>query len=69
MSLARAAVHLKETEMNLPKIDLSTLPDLDKLTGVFGSIADTLRVQASDDSVIILMTFIYNVTYNKGAMF
>ena len=55
--------------MNLPKIDLSTLPDLDKLTGVFGSIADTLRVQASDDSVIILMTFIYNVTYNKGAMF
>lgn len=25
--------------MNLPKIDISALPDLDVLTGVFGSLA------------------------------
>jgi hypothetical protein len=46
--------------MNLPKIDLSSLPDLDKLTGVFGSLIDYAKVQ-SDDSLIIVMAFIYNL--------
>jgi hypothetical protein len=49
--------------MNLPKIDLSALPDLDQLTGVFGSLVDTARVQSSDDTIIILMTFLYEVTH------
>jgi hypothetical protein len=30
--------------MNLPKIDISALPDLDTLTGMFGSLANPLRV-------------------------
>ncbi len=47
--------------MNLPKIDLSTLPDLDKLTGTFGSLYDNARMMASDDSVIVLMTFMYEL--------
>jgi hypothetical protein len=46
--------------MNLPKIDLSSLPDLETLTGVFGSVVDTLKVQSSDDTIIILMTFLYD---------
>jgi len=46
--------------MNLPKIDLSSLPDLDKLTGVFGSLAHYVREAASDDTLIILMTFLYD---------
>ena len=46
--------------MNLPKIDLSSLPDLEKLTGVFGSLIDYAKVQ-SDDSLIIVMAFIYNL--------
>ncbi|GGC24562.1 hypothetical protein GCM10011371_10250 [Novosphingobium marinum] len=47
--------------MNLPKIDLSMLPDLEKLTGVFGSVAtDLVRLQ-SDDSLAIMMAFIYDL--------
>jgi len=52
-----------ETIMNLPKIDLSALPDLDQITGVFGSLMDTARIQSSDDSLIIMMTFIYQLTH------
>lgn len=48
--------------MNLPKLDLSNLPDLDSLTGVFGSLVDYARVQSSDDSIVILMTFLYELT-------
>jgi len=47
--------------MNLPKIDLSSLPDLDQLTGLFGSLVDVTRVQ-SNDSIIILATFLYEMT-------
>lgn len=48
--------------MNLPKIDLSTLPDLDTLTGLFGSLMHTSRVIESDDAIVTLMTFVYEVT-------
>ncbi len=48
--------------MNLPKLDLSTLPDLDSLTGVFGSLVDFARVQSSDDSIVILMTFLFELS-------
>lgn len=47
--------------MNLPKIDLSALPDLDTLTGVFGSIANPIRAMESDDTVVIIMVFVYDV--------
>jgi hypothetical protein len=44
--------------MQLPKIDLSSLPDLDQLTGVFGS----LKAEGgwSDDTLITIMVFIYD---------
>ena len=45
--------------MNLPKIDISALPDLDTITGVFGSLAHTAQVQSSDDTLIIMMVFVY----------
>ncbi len=47
--------------MNLPKIDLSALPDLDSLTGVFGSLSELGRVAASDDTILILMVFLYEI--------
>lgn len=47
--------------MNLPKIDISALPDLDTLTGVFGSLVHPARAIESDDSVIIIMVFVYEV--------
>ena len=47
--------------MNLPKIDISALPDLETLTGVFGSLAHPAQSLQSDDSIIILMVFIYDI--------
>lgn len=52
--------------MNLPKIDISSLPDLDQLTGLFGSLVDAARVQSSDDTIVILMTFLYELSPTRG---
>jgi hypothetical protein len=46
--------------MNLPKIDISALPDLDTLTGVFGSLMHPVQAAASDDTLLILMVFVYD---------
>lgn len=46
--------------MNLPILDISILPDLDVLTGVFGSLQQHID-GGSDDSAIILMVFLYEV--------
>ena len=45
--------------MNLPRIDLSALPDLPTLTGMFGSLAEG-RSPGHDDSIVILATFLYD---------
>jgi hypothetical protein len=47
--------------MNLPKIDISALPDLDTLTGVFGSLAHPAQSLQSDDSIVVLMVFVYDI--------
>ncbi|MBN8502544.1 MAG: hypothetical protein J0M19_15560 [Sphingomonadales bacterium] len=47
--------------MNLPKIDIATLPDLDNLTGVFGSVSQAIPSLVSDDNVVIIMVFVYEV--------
>ena len=41
--------------MNLPKIDLEILPDLETVSGIFGSISGP----GSDDSVVIIMVYVY----------
>jgi hypothetical protein len=51
--------------VKLPKIDLSSLPDLDTLTGFFGSISNP--GPGHDDSIVILATFIYEVAPPGGA--
>lgn len=48
--------------MNLPKIDLGSLPDLDVLTGVFGSLAKPAQALVTDDTIVVVMTFIYDLT-------
>ena len=46
--------------MNLPKIDISSLPDLDVLTGMYGSIKHPdPGLNASNDLIIVLMVYIY----------
>jgi hypothetical protein len=47
--------------MNLPKIDISNLPDLDVLTGVFGSLAHPAQALQSNDTLIMMMSFVYDV--------
>ncbi|MEZ5742961.1 MAG: hypothetical protein R3D89_04345 [Sphingomonadaceae bacterium] len=44
--------------MNLPNIDISALPDLNTLTGLFGTVLDTARVGGSDDTIIVIITFL-----------
>lgn len=46
--------------MNLPQIDASALPDLDVMTGMFGSVAHKATMVAGDE-VVILITFLYDV--------
>ena len=48
--------------MSLPKIDISTLPDLDTPTGVHGSRLE----QRTDDPVLILMTYVHTVQHSGG---
>jgi hypothetical protein len=52
--------------MNLPKIDLSALPDLDTVTGMFGSIVNFGRADVwSDDTILVIMTFLYELFPEK----
>ena len=52
--------------MNLPKLEISALPDLETLTGLFGTLTDAVRVQSSDDTIVILMTYLYELNPNGG---
>jgi hypothetical protein len=47
--------------MNLPKIDLSALPDLETLTGVFGSVLHFNPTQFSSDAIVAMMVFVYDI--------
>jgi len=47
--------------MNLPRIDLSILPDLDNLVGIFGSLSHA-TLPGHDDSIVIVATFVYETS-------
>ena len=47
--------------MQLPKIDIASLPDLDKVTGAFGSLSE-LATAYTDDSIVAVMVFVYETT-------
>lgn len=49
-------MNLPSIDIALPSIDLSALPDLSHLTGLFGSIG---HVVGSDDSIVVLATVVY----------
>ena len=49
--------------MNLPKIDLASLPDLDTLTGMFGS----MRHQGGDQ-IVVLATVVYESSPPGGGL-
>lgn len=48
--------------MNLPKIDIASLPDLEVLTGMFGSTQHfDPGLAFSNDMIIVLMVYLYEV--------
>ena len=47
--------------MNLPKIDISALPDLNTMTGVFGSLAHPAQHFQIDDTGIEIMAIVYEL--------
>ncbi len=49
--------------MNLPKLDIASLPDLDAIAGLFDTIVAPAKATYSDDTIIVLMTFIYELLY------
>lgn len=46
--------------MNLPTIDLESLPTLDNALGLFGSLSD-LAQASPDDRIIVLMVYLYEL--------
>lgn len=46
--------------MQLPKIDLGILPDLETVTGIFGSMSPTAG-PGHDDRVVIIMVYVYDM--------
>ena len=48
--------------MNLPALVLAKLPDLDTLTGVFGS----LKRPGHDDTIIVLATIVWETGHPPG---
>lgn len=53
--------------MELPRIDLSDLPGLESATGPFGTLSDLATAQ-SDDRIIILMVWLYEVMPPQGLL-
>lgn len=45
--------------MELPTIDIASLPGLDAATGLFGSLSNAAAY--SDDRIIILMVWFYDI--------
>ena len=49
-----------ERSVKLPKIDLESLPVLEAVQGIFGSLSD-LAQASPDDRIIVLMVYIYEL--------
>ncbi len=46
--------------MNLPKIDIASLPGIDQVTGLFGSLVASGGKM--DDTVVVVMVYVYDTT-------
>lgn len=49
--------------MVLPLIEVASLPHLDSLTGVFGSLLPGGSAQESGDEIVVLMVFLYELLF------
>ena len=53
--------------MNLPKIDLASLPDLGTMTGLFGS--SPTQTPGHDDTIIMLAVMVYDAVPPPASFF
>ena len=53
--------------MKLPKIDLASLPDLDKMSAVFGALRTT--EPGHDDRIVIMATVVYESSHGGFGLF
>ena len=61
-----AAVFQGEKIMELPKLDIETLPMMEQAVGLFGSLASGPSRGGMDDRIVILMTWVYEVAPPSG---
>lgn len=53
--------------MILPLIDVASLPSLDTVTGLFGSLVPKAgEFDSPGDEIVILMVFLYDLLYPDG---
>lgn len=48
--------------MKLPTIDIASLPGLEQVTGLFGSLVAS-GTRGVDDSLIVIMVYVYDTTH------
>ncbi|GAA0275086.1 hypothetical protein GCM10009127_14580 [Alteraurantiacibacter aestuarii] len=53
--------------MKLPKIDLASLPDLNTITGMFGSMRTPNP--GHDDTIVVIATIVYESSPPGGGLF
>ena len=53
--------------LDLPTIDIGSLPDMDIATGMFGSLSDFASA-FTDDRIVIIMVYVYDMMPPEGAI-
>jgi hypothetical protein len=53
--------------MDLPNIDISSLPDLHTLTASFGSLFHSGQVSGFDDTIVVIASVVYDVIHTAKA--
>ena len=49
--------------MELPRIPLSSLPELETLTGAFGSLTNPAQLKGGEDALVVVMVFVYDLVH------
>lgn len=52
--------------MNMPEIDPRTLPQLDVPTAIFGSLGAQTSAATSDDSVMVMMVYVFQTNVERA---
>ena len=53
--------------MELPRIELASLPDLEQVAGIFGSLSP-FAGGGHDDRIVVLMVYVYDTLPPEGLL-